>query len=61
MMNKRLSEKMLLSKIREMPYSLSASEGYDIGIAAEFVLQLIKMSSNQYRSCTTGKDGPGGI
>jgi hypothetical protein len=28
--------------------------------AAEFVLQLIKMSSNQYRSCTTERNGQGG-
>jgi hypothetical protein len=35
--------------------------GYGIGVAAEFVLQLIKMSSNQYRSCTTVNNGPGGI
>jgi hypothetical protein len=28
--------------------------------AVEFVLQLIKMSSKQYRSCTTGRNGPGG-
>jgi hypothetical protein len=34
---------------------------YSIGIARLFVLQLIKMSLIQYRSCTTGKDGPGGI
>jgi hypothetical protein len=27
---------------------------------AEFVLQLHKMSSIQYRSSLTGKDGPGG-
>jgi hypothetical protein len=31
------------------------------GIVAEFVLQLIEMSSNQYRSCTTKRNGPGGI
>jgi hypothetical protein len=30
-------------------------------IAAESVLQLIKMSLIQCRSCTTGKSGPGGI
>ena len=30
-------------------------------IAAKFVRQLSKLTSNQYRSCTTGKDGPGGI
>jgi hypothetical protein len=35
--------------------------GYGIGIAAEFVLHLFKMSSNQYRNCTTGTDGQGGI
>jgi hypothetical protein len=29
------------------------------GIAVEFVLQLIKMSSIQYRSCTTRRNGPG--
>jgi hypothetical protein len=31
------------------------------GIADEFVLQLIKMNSKQYRICTTGRNGPGGI
>ena len=31
------------------------------GISAEFVLQLPKMNSNQYRSCTTERNGPGGI
>ncbi|MDQ4016044.1 MAG: hypothetical protein M3136_09825 [Thermoproteota archaeon] len=35
--------------------------GFVQDIAAEFVLQLIKMSSNQYRSCTTGRNGQGGI
>jgi hypothetical protein len=30
-------------------------------ISAEFVLQLIKMSSKQCRSCTTERNGPGGI
>ena len=35
--------------------------GYGIGIAVEFVRQLSKSGSNQYRSCTTGKNGPGGI
>jgi hypothetical protein len=30
------------------------------GNAAEFVLQPLKISSVQYRSCTTGKNGPGG-
>jgi hypothetical protein len=29
-------------------------------IAAGFVLQLIETSSNQYRSCTTERNGPGG-
>jgi hypothetical protein len=33
---------------------------YGIGIAAEFVRQLSKLNSKQYRSCTTGKGGPGG-
>ena len=35
--------------------------GYGIGIAAEFVRQLSKLNSNQYRSCTTVRNGPGGI
>jgi hypothetical protein len=35
--------------------------GYGIGIAAEFVLQLIKMSSNQYRNFLAERNGPGGI
>jgi hypothetical protein len=35
--------------------------GYGIGIAARFVRQLLKPSSKQYRSCTTGRNGPGGI
>jgi hypothetical protein len=35
--------------------------GYDMGIAAEFVPQLPRISSIQYRSPITGKDGPGGI
>ncbi|HKI09055.1 MAG TPA: hypothetical protein VKA09_11710 [Nitrososphaeraceae archaeon] len=39
--------------------TLQTKERYNI--SAEFVLQLIKTISNQYRSCTTGKDGPGGI
>jgi hypothetical protein len=30
-------------------------------LSAGFVRQPPKTSSNQYRSCTTGKDGPGGI
>jgi hypothetical protein len=29
--------------------------------AAEFVLQSPKLNSIQYRICTTGKSGPGGI
>ena len=31
-----------------------------LALLPEFVLQLIKMSSNQYSSCTTGSSGPGG-
>jgi hypothetical protein len=31
-----------------------------IGIAVEFVRQLSKLNSKQYRSCTTGRSGPGG-
>jgi hypothetical protein len=34
--------------------------GYGIGIAGLFVRQLSKMNSNQYRSCTTVRNGPGG-
>jgi hypothetical protein len=34
--------------------------GYGIGIAAEFVRQLSKLNSKQYRSCTTERNGPGG-
>ena len=34
--------------------------GYGIGIVAGFVLQLIKISSKQYRSCTTVNNGLGG-
>jgi hypothetical protein len=35
--------------------------GYGIGIAAEFVRQLSKLNSIQYRKSNTGKSGPGGI
>jgi hypothetical protein len=31
-----------------------------IGIASLFVLHSPKMNSNQYRTCTTVKSGPGG-
>ena len=32
-----------------------------IDVTAEFVLHSPKMNSIQYRNCTTGKSGPGGI
>jgi Rod binding domain-containing protein len=35
-------------------------DGYGIGIADEFVRQLSKTRSIQYRSCTTERNGPGG-
>jgi hypothetical protein len=47
--------------------TVDSSQGFEINkklsfhIAAEFVRQLSKMNSKQYRICTTGKDGPGGI
>jgi hypothetical protein len=34
--------------------------GYGIGIAAEFVPQLLKMNSIQYRTFLTVRNGPGG-
>jgi hypothetical protein len=47
--------------------TVDSSQGFEINkklsfhIAAEFVLQLSKSSSEQYRNCTTGKSGRGGI
>ena len=35
--------------------------GYCIGIAAEFVRQLLKSSLKQYRSSLAERNGPGGI
>jgi hypothetical protein len=49
-----------LQRRRSNDATIAQIRGYGIGIAAEFVRQLPKTSSNQYRICTTGKSGPGG-
>jgi hypothetical protein len=59
-LGKRFSTKSCKSFIFSEHLSRQILE-YSVGIAAKFVRQLSKLTSNQYRSCTTERSGPGGI